>query len=124
MQRRNLNASIAVIVALVLSLALTACQSQSGPSLIGTWSISMGGQPSSGGATWQFTQDGKMIQKGAGVQQATASYTLSGNTLTLMSSAKGASAPSTMTIQWISNDQFKAGIAGMGSNPLTFTRQK
>ncbi|MDR3686657.1 MAG: hypothetical protein P4L93_06860 [Coriobacteriia bacterium] len=124
MRRTNLIASIALIFALVCLLGLTACQSQSSP-LIGTWSISTTGQPTSAGPTWQFTQDGKLIQSAGGsAQNTTAKYSLSGNTLTLTTTLNGASTNSTMSVEWVSNDQFKGLITGMGSTPLTFTRKK
>ena len=123
MRRSNLVAHIALIVGLVCLLGLTACKSQSS-SLVGIWSVSMGSQASSGGSTWQFTKEGKMIQGGGGVQKTTADYSLSGNTLTLVTTVSGKSVPTTMTVQWVSNDQFKGAISGMGSTPLTFTRQR
>ena len=125
-------AVIAVIVSVVSCLALAGCQGQQAGSgaaasgnLVGTWTVSMGSQPSSGGPTWQFTKDGKMIQgKGASVQNTTATYTLSGNTLTLITTDKGKSVPTTMTIQWVTPDQFKGVLSGMGTTPLVLTRQK
>jgi len=115
--------SIGLFVALVCLLGLTACKSQSS-SLVGTWSVSMGNQASAGGPSWQFSKDGKMTQTGGSTQEVTGSYSLSGNTLKLTTTVNGNTVPTTMTIQWVSNNEFKGVISGMGSTPLTFTRQQ
>ena len=121
LRRSSLTALIVVLVALVCLLGLAACKSQSNP-IVGKWAVSMGGQqPGSGGPTWQFTQDGKLIQSGGGMQNTTGTYTLSGNTLTLTTTVNGSPSASPLTLQWVSNDQFKIM---MGSTPLTLTRQQ
>lgn len=120
MRRSSLTALIVVLVALVCLLGLAACKSQSNP-LVGKWAVSMGGQqPSGGGPTWQFTQDGKLIQSGGGMQDTTGTYSLSGNTLTLTTTVNGNSSATPLTLQWVSNNQF---TITMGSTPLTLTRQ-
>lgn len=112
-------ASLAVL-ALVCALSVAGCQSQSNR-LVGTWA------PSSGsGLTWQFTQDGKLVEAApstAGTfQNVKGTYSLSGNTLTLTVPTKGGgSVPTTLTIEWVSDNEFRIS---MGSMPLTFTRQK
>ena len=66
-----------------------------------------------------------MIQRAGGsAQSTTATYSLSGDLLTLTTTANGTSADSTMAVQWVSNDEFTGAISGMGDSPLTFTRQK
>ena len=124
LRRSNLMALIALIVGLVCLLGLTACQSKSN-ALLGTWSISTSSQPTSAGPTWQFTEDGKLIQSAGGSAQNTAAtYSLSGSTLTLTTTMNGASTNSTMSVEWVSSDQFRGVISGMGGTPLTFTRKK
>lgn len=121
MRRNNLIVLIAVLVALVCVLGLTACKSQP-KGLVGTWSVSMGSAGSGSGLTWQFSPDGKFTQ-GGGTQSVPGTYSLSGDTLTLITTVNGNTATSPMTIKWVTNDQFTAVIGGMGGT-LTVTRQK
>ena len=131
MPRRSTHLVLAISLAAVLILlAVTGCttgqKSASSPSgLVGTWLISMGsGAPAADGPTWQFTQDGKLIQspgKGGGVQQTTGEYQLKGDVLSIVTHPSGSSATATMAVQWISNDQFQVS---MGGGAISFTRQK
>jgi uncharacterized protein (TIGR03066 family) len=124
LKRSNVMASIAILIGLVLVLGLAGCKTETSP-LVGTWKVSMGKKATPTGPTWQFTKDGKMIQSAGGTAvNAEATYSLSGDVLTLTTTADGQTQDSTMTVKWTSEDQFTGVIGGMANAPLTFTRQK
>ena len=134
-------ASMAILIVLACLLGVAGCRSQSssqsinaqqgGPStengkIVGTWAISMGGTPTADAPTWQFTQDGKIIQKApavkGGVINAQDTYALSGNTLLITTkTGSGASSTSTQTLQWVSDDKVRVS---MSKAWLTLTRKK
>jgi uncharacterized protein (TIGR03066 family) len=130
--RKNLIVPVFLVLALVLSLSVVGCASHNTGSssdnsrLVGTWAPSSGG-----GLTWQFTNDGKLIQarpssvgtSTASWQNVTGTYSVSGDvmTLTLPISGGSGSASTTMTLGWVSNDEFNVTMGGM---KLTFARAK
>lgn len=119
MPRKSLLFSLVLLVALALVLGAAGCSKSQGSKLVGTWVLSSGS-----GLTWQFAADGTFTQKSTagGFPNATGKYTLSGSNLTMTLTGSGASAPTTATVDWVSNDQVKITLGGMSA--LTFNRQK
>jgi len=118
-------APLAALLMLVLVLGVAGCASPASSEdarLVGTWTISMGGQATAGGPQWQFDKNGKLTESGGGgMMNVQNDYKLSNNVLTITTHANGKSAVATLPVQWVNSDQLKIG---MGGSWLTLSRKK